>query len=98
MIYAFLVYFIVTIFLIAEHKTTCYMNNTTINVWLFVASGSYLTDFILLLAQYHHIKKTRKESVIVILIRFFFSCFLVSWLIFGNVLYFSVNDCNLAAY
>ena len=42
--------------------------------------------------------KKRKESLVIIGIRFLASCFLVSWLIYGNVLYFRVNECETNAY
>lgn len=69
-----------------------------IKTWLIVVVGSYLTDFIFLLAQYHHIKQTRKENLCVVMLRFFLNCFLVCWLIYGNTVYFRPNHCETDAY
>mmetsp|Transcript_42990 Transcript_42990/g.41356 ORF Transcript_42990/g.41356 Transcript_42990/m.41356 type:complete len:159 (-) Transcript_42990:331-807(-) len=98
MIYAFLVFFLVAVFVIAKRNTDCALKNTTIKSWLVVAIGAYLADFILLMAQFHNIKKTHKESVVIILIRFIVNCFLVAWLIFGNVIYYAPNLCQQEAY
>ncbi len=69
-----------------------------IKTWLIVVVGDYLTDFIFLLAQYHHIKQTRKESAFIIGLRFVLNCFLVCWLIYGNTVYYRTNLCEQTAY
>lgn len=100
MIYASLIAFLVALFLIIDRKEICFMNGGSMQIktWLIVIVGNYLLDFMFLLAQYHSIRKTRKENLLIVFVRFLLSCFLVSWLIYGNVLYFRTPICQTEAY
>lgn len=90
----------VTIFVLSDRKQNCGLNDyqMQIKTWLIVVVGDYLTDFILLLGQYHHIKTTGRDSICIILIRFLLNCFLVSWLMYGNTIFFRPNSCDVDAY
>lgn len=107
MVYAAIMVLIVAIFLASDNKENCGMNivetnpltyQMQIKTWLIAVVGYYLCDFMLLLAQYHHIKQTRKESMCILMLRFMINCFLFSWLIYGNTVYFRSNLCESQAY
>lgn len=66
--------------------------------WLIVVMGDYLVDIILLMVQYDFLKKHHRESLLLIGVRFLLSCFLVSWLIYGNVFYYRYEtECSKSA-
>ena len=56
--------------------------------WISVVVGSYLMDFISTMFQYHKLKVTRKENLLLMGVRFLILIFLTSWLIYGNIIYF----------
>lgn len=85
MLFNFLVFLVVSIFLMVDRDEKCDQN---IQTWLIVITGYYVGDFIVLLGQFNYLKKMRRENFYVTISRFFFSCFLVGWLIYGNVMYF----------
>jgi hypothetical protein len=88
MIYAALIILVITIFIIVNKNIICIYK---IRTWLIVVMGSYLGDFIFLMFQLHHLKQFRRENFYIIVFRFLIQCFLVSWLIYGNVYYYQ-ND------
>ena len=58
--------------------------------WLTVILGYYILEFIMQMSQYHYVKKDLKENLCIMILRFIGMLFLVSWLIYGNVLYYQV--------
>jgi len=75
----------VAIFVIANKDEYC---NIDAKEWLAGIIGSYLADFILLMAQLHHLKKNRRENLCIMGLRMIVLTFLVGWLIYGNILYY----------
>lgn len=86
MIYTFIITITVIIFLLVNKDNS--ICGYPLSSWLTVHAGIYLTDFILLMYHYHYLKLHQKESIIILITRFVSDTFLVSWLIYGNVLYY----------
>jgi len=59
-----------------------------IKMWLGVYSGAYLSETIVIMYQYHWLKKTRKESILLLGARYLNLVFITGWLVYGNVIYF----------
>lgn len=74
------------VFVIANKGNSCDFPAAT---WLAVAVGGYLADFILLMASYHLLRAKQQESLKTMGLRYLLLLFLVSWMIYGNVLYYN---------
>ena len=85
MVYDILMPIVAAIFVITGRGKTCQVNVAT---WMTGIMGAYLGDFILALYQYHYIKVSRQESILIMALRFIVLNFLVGWLIYGNVIYY----------
>ena len=83
--YAMIIAVVIAVFVMANKSKECEFSART---WLTVVIGTYLLDFILAMFQYHKVKSTRKESVVLMAFRFLVLSFLVGWLVYGNALYY----------
>lgn len=57
-------------------------------MWLGVFAGGYLSENIVIMYQFHWLKKTRKENLLLMGVRYLNLVFIAGWLVYGNVLYF----------
>ena len=92
--YNLIIVLVSSIFVMVNKNAQC---DISAKGWITVAMGSYLTDFIAIMFQYHKLKVTRKENLPLMGVRFLILVFLTSWLIYGNVLYFNrgkPQDCD----
>ena len=83
-----------SLFVIFNKDSLCSINA---RAWIAVAVGCYLVDFILIMFQYHTLKVTQKESLILMAVRYLTIVVLVSWLIYGNVLYYNKSNSSTCA-
>ena len=83
-----IILFILCFVLIDRNDLSC--SNFNVQSWLVVVIGYYLLDLMMTAVSYHLLLKTSKESMCVFVVRFFFSWFIVGWLIYGNVKYYKV--------
>ena len=60
-----------------------------IKMWLGVHTGLYLSETIVIMYQYHWLKKTKKENLFLLGARFLNLVVISGWLVYGNVLYFN---------
>lgn len=60
-----------------------------IKMWLGVHTGVYLSETIVIMYQYHWLKKNKKENLFLLGARFLNLVVISGWLVYGNVLYFN---------
>ena len=92
MVFNWIIIIFIAVFVILDRDYICIYFN--VNLWLTVVMGYYLFDLILNLFAYNLLIKHKKESLMMFLIRFLFSFFIVGWMIYGNFKYYKANPSN----
>lgn len=89
MAYTLIIVTSIAIFVIINRNESC---DIPAKIWLATMMGGYLADFILQMSQLHYLKKHRKESLMIMALRFLVLSFIVGWLIYGNILYYKKSN------
>ena len=89
MFYSSVVMLTCVIFTISNQSKMC---GQPIPKWLSVYSGINLADIIFTLYCMHWLKKTRKDNIYLMTARYLNLVLQVSWLIYGNVIYYDYNE------
>ena len=63
--------------------------NVPIKMWLGVQAGAYLSEIIVIMYQYHWLKKTKKENLYLLGARYLNLVLFTGWLVYGNTVYFN---------